>query len=95
MILIDKDKLLEAIDEIPCGECDGHGLDECYACVVGRVRTAPVVVDLVQCKDCKHSYMGYDRNNVKKRYCVWWNDHRTNDFGFCHMAERKEVKDDA
>lgn len=43
MILIDKEKLLEAIDEIPCGECDGPGLDECYACVVGRVRTAPAV----------------------------------------------------
>lgn len=43
MILIDKEKLLEAIDEIPCGECDGPGLDECYACVVCRVRTAPAV----------------------------------------------------
>lgn len=43
MRLIDKEKLLEAINEIPCGECDGPGLDECYACVLGRVRTAPSV----------------------------------------------------
>lgn len=43
MQLIDKDKLIETIQLIPCWECDGQGTDECYSCIMERVADAPAV----------------------------------------------------
>lgn len=59
MQLIDKEKLIETLQQIPCWECDGQGTDECYSCIVysciiEKVVDAPVVdaVPVVRCKDC-------------------------------------------
>lgn len=99
MELINKDKLIETLEQIPCWECDGPCTDECYSCIMERVVYAPAVdaVEVVRCKDCVFSKPNDGKLIEGARYCslkfdraslsffdVWDND-------FCSDAvERKK-----
>lgn len=91
MELIDKDKLIKTIQQIPCWECKSlrTEYDECYSCIMERVVDAPAVdaVSVVRCNDCKRA-MKYEYG-----VCCCATLHPTKLDGFCHHGERKEVQE--
>ena len=52
--------------------------------VSAALRRAPVI-DLVRCHECK--YFHHDVSGVS--YCEMWDDHPTEDNGYCHRGERR------
>lgn len=73
MELIYKDKLIETLEQIPCWECDGPCIDECYSCIMERVVDAPAV-DAVEVKHCTfvedtETFAGYGVSNYKCTNC--------------------------
>lgn len=94
MELIGKDKLIETLEQIPCWECDGACIDECYSCIMERVVDAPVVdaVDVVRCKDCKCWGNELNWGGRRRGVCDFY-EILTDADGYCYRSVRKEVQE--
>lgn len=85
----DTDKLM-AILENRCDEADNVEAWLAYAIACKDVRDLPVAdaVEVVRCKDCKHSEHWYG----DKRRCFLWHEDGIDVFetGYCSYGERKD-----
>lgn len=99
MKLIDQNKLdgckLCTTDQFPCDK-RVEGWNECIE-YLQKCCTHVPVVEVVQCKDCKHWGTGYGGETEHVKVCEFAN-YMVGANGYCVYGERKmdaEVRDDA
>lgn len=88
MQLINKNELIDTLEKIPCWDCDGPCIDECYSCIIERVLKAPIIdaVPIVRCKDCK--------NRGTESCYLYIYDAGYNEFGEDYVYVEDKTKDD-
>lgn len=77
--------------------CDGCSLDDYRDLMVESVKALPGQVDLVRCRECKYFETDHFENAsgvpliLAHNICKRWGDGcKTNQNGYCFMAERRD-----